>query len=96
MDPVFAWVLLQGFDGEADLDAKGFITASELGGLREPGGGLILAAKARGRQSCRQEFIYDVKSETNRIALPAKSLAPVTRGATMKLSAYELDRLTLR
>jgi tetratricopeptide (TPR) repeat protein len=33
---VFTWALLQGLDGQADLDGNGFITASELGAYISP------------------------------------------------------------
>jgi peptidoglycan/xylan/chitin deacetylase (PgdA/CDA1 family)/TolA-binding protein len=80
---VFTWALLQGLQGQADLDGNGFITASELGAYVSP----IVASFSKQTPTVGNlvgseggEFVFELQPE------PLTSLTQQLDGRGMRLS----------
>src|SRR6185437_12777763 len=80
---VFTWALLQGLQGQADLDANGVITASELGAYISP----IVAQFAKQTPTVGNlvgseggEFLFELQPE------PLTSLTPQFEGQALQLN----------
>ena len=89
---VFTWTLLQGLQGQADLDGNGFITASELGSYISP----IVAQLSRQTPTVGNlvgseggEFIFELKPEP--LTSLSRQMDPQAMQLTGQLAALEKE-----